>query len=226
VERIGTTISSRSEERVVHNSSTKRGSSSSGKCIGSSTTKHEGSNNGSSTNTSNYTSSQTRNKSDREAASTSILKVASSVVGDVTARNTAVLRDWAHDGKDEATTVRITNRFVAYVGSVTRTGGVDAGISQIEGSGVATVDSAQVIVIAEIFINRREDTSNFRITRVISTGIRIIARRIRGINTLGKSDVTRVLTYIIGASVGVVTVAIGEAIRDRRAQIGEVDDTG
>jgi hypothetical protein len=116
--------------------------------------------------------------------------------------------------------------FMTNISGVTHNLCVDTSSSQIDGGTVASVDSAQVIVITEIRINTCKDTSSNNIARIISTSISIIARRIGGRNTLGQFYITRVFTYICGASIGVITFKIGEAIRDWRAEIGEVDKSG
>jgi len=148
VERIVTTSTSRGEERIVNHSGTKRGSASGGKGIGSASAKHKGTNNGSSSNTGNHTSCQTSNKTNRESAGSSLFNITPSVVGNVTARNSAVLGNWTHDVKEEATTVRIANGLVAHIGSITHYRSVDARHGQIYGSGITCVDCAQIVVIA------------------------------------------------------------------------------
>jgi len=208
VERVGTTSSARCKERIVDNGSAKRGSPGSSKGVSSSTTKHEGSNNGGSGNTSNHTSSQTGNKTDWETTSTGFLNVATSVVGDVTARNSTVLCDRTYDVKNEATTVRIANSVVANITAITWRSGVYTSFGQIESGSVANIFGAQVVVIAESGINWCEDTSNGRVTRVISTGISISTRRVGGRNTLSILYITREFTFIGGAIVAIITFGV------------------
>jgi len=225
VERIGTTSTSGSEQGVVHDSSTKRSSASSGKGIGGTTTEHESTDNGSSGNTSNHTSSQTGNKAYRESTSTSRLNIATGVVGNITSRNGTVLGDGANDVKDQATTIRIADRLMTYICFVTYNRSVDTGNGQIESSTVAGINGAQVVVITKIDINGGENTSSSTIARIVGTSIVIIARGDRCVDTLSTSDVTRILAHIGSASVGIIALTIVVAVGNRRTKVGEVDDT-
>jgi len=179
VERVSTTSSTRSEEGIVNNRSTKRSRSGSSKGISSSTTKDKSTNYGSGGDTSDHTSSQTSNKSNREPTSSGLFNITTSVVGDVTARNGAVLGNWANNVEKEASTVRIADRLVAYISSVASNICVDTGIGQITSIRITSIIGAQVVVVTEFNVNRGEHTSHNGITSIISTSVHVITRRDR-----------------------------------------------
>jgi hypothetical protein len=62
------------------------------------------------------------------------------------------------------------------------------------------------------------------VARVISASVVVIASD-AGVGALGVVNITRVLTNVGGAGVLVIALAVVHAGRDRRAQVGKVDNT-
>lgn len=115
---------------------------------------------------------------------------------------------------------------VANVGGRTDTRNVDAGSGQVGGSRVTGIVSTQVVVIAELDINRGEDTSNGGVTRIVSASVTIVARRDRSILALGVGHISRVEALVGSAKILVITSGIGQTGSNGRAKIGEIDESG
>jgi len=107
---------------------------------------------------------------------------------------------------------------------VTHNRGVNTGNSDIHSRCVANVVRARVVVIAVVFRNRSEYTACCGVARVVRARVVIVAGKCR-VLAFRVRNISRILTDVCCALVVVVTVRVAVAGRNRRAQVGEVNNT-
>jgi len=126
---------------------------------------------------------------------------------------------------NDATTLLVALALVADISVVTDARSVVASIRDVKGRCVAEVVGASIVIVTEVGRDRIILASSSSVTRIISTSVVIIANN-SSYRALGEGYISRVLADIRGAVVTVIALGVVIASRNRRAQVGEVNNTG